>query len=260
VNEFIGDVQKELTAKLKASGKVGDVKAVNTGNNLDIPQQLQQMQTMIRERPDLIITAPLQPEAFKPVIQQAGKAGIPVVTFLGAVDSPYAINIDANSYLAAATTTSVLARSVGQKGDVITIQGYPGTTVNNDALRGVSDVVKGCPNMKLAGTAIGAFVNGTAKGEVTKLLATHPAPIAGAVEVGGMAPGVIQAFQSVGRPVPVIADIGASKGSLAYWKQHRPAYHGVGTGQSAPASADAVADVALRVLDGQEPKVNSLIP
>ena len=67
-----------------------------------------------------------------------------------------------------------------------------------------------------------------------------------------MAQGVISAFEQAGRPVPPVADTSADLASLAYWLHHeKSGYQGTANGDPAKRMAEAVWDVAMRMLEGQ---------
>src|SRR5262249_37194550 len=142
-----------------------------------------------------------------------------VISVINTIDSPYSVNVDINSYLNGALTSSILARSLKGKGSVLTVAGYPGTTPREHGLAGINAVLKHCPGMKKVGAVTGLFTNAPAKSAVTQFLATHPEPVNMAVQVGGMGPGVLSAFKGVGRPMPALGDIGASNGTLGYWRK-----------------------------------------
>ena len=77
------------------------------------------------------------------------------------------------------------------------------------------------------------------KAQTLQFLSSHPGAVDGAVQVGGMATGIIQAFQQTGRKVPPIADSGATPGALAYWNENKDDYEGVALGIAPAQIADA---------------------
>jgi ribose transport system substrate-binding protein len=260
LNQFQIDATNELRRLVSQDKQIGTYHIVAPGDNLDIPTQLQEFHTAIARKPDLIVAEPLQPDAFNGAVSAAGKAGIPVVTFLGEVNSPFAVNLNNNAYLAGAQVASIIARQLKGKGNAIYVHGYPSVTADIEGWAATQNVIKRCPGIKIVGQADGLFANGTAKGELLKVLATHPQPIAAVLQSGGMAPGIFQAFQSTGRQIPVISEIGGVDGSLSWWLAHRDTYTSAGAGNSSKWFAAATVSVATRLLEGQGPKLNDLIP
>src|SRR5262249_28054554 len=178
------------------------VEVTNTADNIDTAAQIQQMQAAIRRNPDLIVLLPLQPDAFKSSVEQAGARGIPGISVIKTIDSPYSVNVDINSYLNGALTSSILARSLKGKGSVLTVAGYPGTTPSEHGLAGIDAVLKHCPGMKKVGAVTGLFTNAPAKSAVTQFLATHPEPGNKAGQGGREGPGRRGPLQRGGRPPP----------------------------------------------------------
>jgi ribose transport system substrate-binding protein len=248
-----------LRAALESYPDVGEVSFDTTGQNLDVGQEIGLMNQAIAARPDLIVLDPLTAPAFAAQIEKAGEAGIPVLLVLDSYDSPYAVNIGGNNVLSAAESTSHMARLLGGRGNLLFVHGLAGSSPDNDSETGFEAVLKHCPGLEHAGDVYGQFVSAAAKSETLKYLATHPKQVDGVFQVAGMAPGIMQAFQQTGRPMPVVTDIANSKGSLGYWRQHQGDYHGVGTGLGGESYGEAIADVAVRMLQGQGLKVNTVI-
>jgi ribose transport system substrate-binding protein len=255
VNQLQTHLIADLKSQLAASKDIGKVNLLLT-NGVDIPAQIEQMETAIRNKTDIILLEPLQAAAFLQPVAQAGKAGIPTVTFLSLVNSPYALNVNINAYLSAAVSASFIARQAGGTGTVLNVAGYGVGQTDVLTEEAAKDVIASCPGMTFGGTVLGAYSNGLAKGETLQFLATHPGKIAGVVQGGTMAQGIISAFTSSGRPVPPVSAIAAVEGSLAYWRDHRKTYHGIGTGPGPASLARATVSVMQRTLAGQGPLVN----
>ncbi len=105
----------------------------------------------------------------------------------------------------------------------------------------------------------GNYLSANAKSETLKYLATHPGKVDGVLQAGTMTDGIMGAFQQSGRPMPIVADIGPTKGGVGYWINNRDSYHGVGTAFGPTALGDAAGSVALRMLEGQGPKLSSMV-
>jgi ribose transport system substrate-binding protein len=248
-----------LQAALKQYGDIGNVRFSSTGNNLDVGQEITLMNQAMARKPDLIILEPLTAPAFATQIKNAGQAGIPTILALDSYDSPYAVNVSGNNFLSAADSISYMLRLNGGKGNVLFVHGLAGSTPDVDEGNGFDAVLKHCPNAKKIGDVYGQFVAAAAKGETLKFLATHPQRVDSVFQVAGMAPGIMQAFQQSGRPMPTVDDVANSKASLGYWRENRDTYNGVGSGLGGAPYGDALADVSMRMLQGQGLKSNAVI-
>jgi ribose transport system substrate-binding protein len=118
-------------------------------------------------------------------------------------------------------------------------------------------VLKAC-GMKIVGTVAGAFDPATAKTAVLQFLASHPAKIDGVFQVSGMTPGIISAFQQVGRPVPPVGDVNPGAPSLVYWSQHKGTYHGSGVAISPERTGEYTMSLGLALLAGRGVKVTDV--
>lgn len=240
---------------LKASPIVGSVDFKTTGAEVDVGIALRNFNQAIAQKADIIVVEPLSPAPFIAAAERAQKAGIPVVSMQASIDTPATVNVGPNLVQSNAETFARLFRIIGEKGSVLRSQGIVGVPANTDALAAEKLALKNCPNVKVAGEVFGQFANAAAKSETLKYLGTHPAKIDGVIQSGTMASGIMSAFQQAGRPMPVVADIGPTSGSMAYWSQNDGKYFGVGNGLPTVELGTATAKVALRILEGQGPKL-----
>jgi ABC-type sugar transport system substrate-binding protein len=260
--QLASDYQVQITDELKALfEKAGiHVDLRTTGNNVDVPQQIQLYNAAVQSKPDMIILQAAQPDAFIGPVDKAAAQGIPTETMVGFVSSKNAVNLDANGYQAAGTMASYTAKLLKGRGTLLYVQGVAGTGPDLQGVAGWDQVVKRCPGLKVAKDRVyGGFSDSIAKSEMLKYLATHPQKLDAVLEVAVMAPGVMRAFQQTGRPMPIIPDTGLSKASLGYWNQHKATYPDVGYTIPPVPAARAVVDVARRMLDGQGLKMNAIV-
>src|SRR6476619_5862478 len=83
-----------LKKTLNASGLVKSIKVQAVNSFTDVPGQLQQYQTALSRKPDLIIAAPIAASAFGPLVTKAGQAGIRRVTVQASGGNDmYAVNV-----------------------------------------------------------------------------------------------------------------------------------------------------------------------
>jgi ribose transport system substrate-binding protein len=194
-----------------------------------------------------------------PAVNKAAAAGIPTVTLLSTVNSENAVNVDGNIYQGAGWAASFVAQQLEGQGSVLQVNALAGSPPDLASVAAWKAVYANCPGLRSAGDVYGGFSDSLAKSETLKFLATHPQKIDAALEVAGMAPGVMQAFGQTGRPMPIVPDVGLSKGSLGYWNQNKAGYSNVATSLPPLPAAAAMAEVAGRMLGGQGVKYNVII-
>lgn len=259
MNTFVGNTHKGLMDALEASGNVNVVADLAPKDPTDVPGQLQQFNQAVAQKPDLIILMPLAAEPFVQPIEAAAEAGIPTVTPWLPVPAKGAIGISQNDWLAAAKISANVAASVGGAGDVLMVHGIPGITSDTNAFAAFESVLSLCPDMAQVGEVTGNFSTAAAQGAVLQFLSTHPGEIAAVFQAGVMTPGVIQAFEQLGRPVPAIADLGSTQGSIAYAFENQDTYQEFGGSVPDEAIGRVAADVALRTLGGEGPKLTPIL-
>jgi len=210
-----------LKKTLNASGLVKSIKVQAVNSFTDVPGQLQQYQTALSRKPDLIIAAPIAASAFGPLVTKAGQAGIPTVNVQASgVNNKYAVNVGTNIYLLEAFTASGVLKAMGGKGSILQVRGFPGIPLSATTDSAWAKVLSRCPKVKVAGSVNGQFDSTAAKTAVQQYLATHPSSLQGLWETGTMALGARSAFSQAGRTPPPIADGVATRGNLAYWHNH----------------------------------------
>lgn len=259
VNPTIGEMHDEMMKALEQSGEVEVIADVAPQSPTDVPGALQLFDQLLAKKPDLIILSPIASEPFAVKVDDAGKAGIPVVTPFLPVASKYAIGPTYNNWLLGASLASKVAEEVGGKGNVLIVRGIPGVQHDTDVFAGYEAVVEQCSGLKVAGEVVGNYNVAEAKSATLQFLSTHPEKIDAVLQVGVMTPGIIQAFEQLGRPIPVIADSGATRASVAYAHEHADSYVEIGSSNSRPSQGGAFAKTVLRTLHGEGPDLNHMV-
>jgi ribose transport system substrate-binding protein len=256
--DVLTGLQQEF-AKAKAAGLVTGSLITNIPATMaasTAEQQISAIQQMVSQGVNAIILLPVDSVAEAPAINAAGKAGVPVILAdtPPAPNTPYAVSAWSQNQVEADAGALGLIKS----GNIIIVKGVAGN--ENDVVlydQAIADL-KNCPNIHVAATLYGDWDVGTAKTVVAQYLASHPQPLAGAIQDGGMMSGLIEAFQSVGDTVPTIADGECGGGDLSWWLAHKSSYQTVGGCFNGFQGAYTYFDVTLRVLDNKGPKYNVL--
>ena len=254
---FIQDMVKKFDELKSSSDVITKVTTQDSNNN--VQTQIQQIRQAIRQKYDALVVLQLSPAADAPVLEAAGKAGIPVITPLNPAANEYTIGVQGNLPIDGAALGQGLVQIMGDSGNVLEMQGIPGVPASDVVLKGADTVFGGCSGIKVAGRPVGQFVPSVGKAQTLQFLASHPGNVDGAVQVGGMATGIIQAFQQTGRKVPPIADAGATPGALAYWNEHKGEYKGVALGQPPAQMAEAAFNIATGLFNGRGMKMTDIL-
>jgi ribose transport system substrate-binding protein len=245
-------------AQAQNPGKVKDIVALTPAKPNDVTAQIQQMRSLLQQNVDVIYALLSSPTALNSVIDQAAKQGVPVISIAGQSTDKNAINLQPNPIQLGYNGAAGLVNAMGgKKGNVLVVQAIPGLTYNTQVLDAGLPVLKAC-GMKVVGTVAGAFDPATAKTAVLQFLASHPGKIDGVFQVSGMTPGIISAFQQVGRQVPPMGDINPGAPSLVYWKKNKSSYKGSGVAISPERTGEYTMMLGLALLSGRGVKVTDV--
>jgi ribose transport system substrate-binding protein len=219
-------------------------------------EQISAIEQMVQEGVNAIILEPVDSVAEAPAIDAAGKAGVPVILAdtPPAPNTPYAVSAWSQNQVAA----DAGALGIIKSGNIVIVRGIAGNendvVLSNQALADLKD----CPNIHIAATLYGDWDEGTAKTVVSQYIASHPQPLAGAIQDGGMMAGVIEAFEAAGLKVPTISGGECYGGDLSWWLAHKSTYKTVAQCFNGFQGAYTYFNVALRILDNKGPKYNVL--
>jgi ribose transport system substrate-binding protein len=266
-NSFAGNAWRAaalaaLQADVSKYAKLGIVspKLIVTDSNNNDATQIQQMDSEIEQHVDLIISIPGSATALNGAIDKAYRAGIPVVTVAAPVTTPYALNLDINEFQIGAVEAQGLVGLLHGTGNIMTVEGLPGTPGSADIRAGGYAVFQRCKGIHILDDLTGDWSESVAKTAMLEALATHPQKMDAVWQQGSMFMGVISALLQAGRPlVPV--DVGnPDQNSLAFWHDHlKSGYRTVGTSNPPGADMNAAFEIGIRTLMGQDPKVNTVV-
>jgi ribose transport system substrate-binding protein len=249
-------LQTDIIPKWKKLGLLKDV--IITQSNLDDATQIQQMRQLVDQGVDAIIVCCSNPTALNQSVKYAYDHGVPTFSLTGYLTSPYSVNASVNYQLAGYQLGKWLTDQLGGKGNVMVVEGIPGTSGSDSQDRGVKAGLATASDVRIVGDVAGMWTDQVAQGEVQKWLATNPGQLDGIVVQSAAELGVLRALQQSGRDMIPIA-IGGELGALCYWRQN-PKYISASYQVWPPADEFALIwNIMMRTLEGQGPKVQSIM-
>jgi ribose transport system substrate-binding protein len=201
---------------LKAQGKVSSYKFLDANNSVNT--QISQINDLILAHVNVILIDPTSSTALNGVIAKAMAGGIKVLVFSdGPVTStkPYELEFPLKEY--EVQSAQYIAQRLHGKGNVLDVRGVAGTGGDQTMQSGVLAGFQKYPGIKIVGTVYGGWDEATTESKVAQLLPSLP-KIDAVIQQGGEGYGVAQAFQSAGRPVPLIV-MGNRGEELRLWNQ-----------------------------------------
>ena len=250
------ELQKVIVPEWQKLGLISEV--VVTQSNLNDSTQIQQIRQLVDQGSDAIILCCSNPTALNASVKYAADKGVPVFSMTGYLTSEYAINSSVNYQVGGFEIGKAMADQLGGKGNVLVVEGIPGTSGSDSQNRGVLAGLASSPDIKVVGSVAGMWTDQVAQGEVQKWLATNPGKLDGIVVQSAAEMGVLRAVQQAGRgEIPVA--IGGELGALCYWRKN-PNYINAAFQLWPPADdIELMWHIMMRTLEGQGPKIQSIL-
>ncbi|AZV23338.1 ABC transporter substrate-binding protein [Mesorhizobium sp. M7A.F.Ce.TU.012.03.2.1] len=247
---------KRLVDGLIADGTVSSFEVSDSNN--DASQQINQIRAFIDKKCSIITSIPGSATALDDAIDAAAKAGIPFITAAGSVTSPNAINVDSNYARWGYDMMTAIGKAQPDGASILLVEGIAGHPIVVQERQGADRALAENPKLKISRNVNGNWTANVTKTVVLQAIATNPAPIDAVWTTGSESRVVAEAFAEAGRPAPLIT--GSITGdALGYWKANPDKYRFEGHAVLPHWTAQTLFRVGERMLDGQKPKLNTLL-
>jgi ribose transport system substrate-binding protein len=254
--DVMSRLQNVIIPKWKKLGLVKDV--IITQSNLNDSTQIQQMRQLVDRGVDAIIVCCSNPTALNQTVKYAYDRGVPVFSAVGYLTSPYAVNSSANFMVGGNMLGEWMAKEIKGKGNVLVVEGIPGASASDSQNQGVLRALKKYPDIKIVGSVAGMWTDQVAQSEIQKWLATNPGQLDGIIIQSASELGALRALQQSGRPMPPIT-IGGELGALCYWRKNPKFISGAIEAWPPGDDFEMGWNIMMRTLEGQGPKIQSIL-
>lgn len=251
----LAEYQKLVKEYAKDGRAKPDLIVTNSNNNINV--QLSQLNNLVRQGCNVILSIPSSPTGLCSGVHDAREKGVLFISVESPVTCKDAINIDFNEYYGGLQTARWLVQALGGKGNVVMVDGVPGLAPTVARREAAMSVFRQYPGIKVIGTVVGMWTPSVAKSAMVQFLATHPQRIDGVWDSGLTGVAAAQALAQSGRPPAKINGLPGDCSFIAYWKQNHMNSFSLSQG-AAPAIYEAFV-VAVRMLNGQKPVVNTIL-
>lgn len=136
-------------------------------------RQIQQINAMVQAGAQAIVIFPISPTALNAAVKNACDKGVLVFAYDAEITEPCAYNISIDQEEAGRVTAEWLAKKLDGKGNIISITGVPGTSVDTLRTKAAMEVFAKYPDIKIVAEAVGMWSQATARTELSKILATR---------------------------------------------------------------------------------------
>lgn len=254
--DVMNRLQNVLIPKWKKLGLIKDV--VITQSNLNDATQIQQMRQLADRGVDAIIVCCSNPTALNQTVKYAYDKGIPVFSATGYLTSPYALNSSANFVVGGMMLGEQQAKDMNGKGNLLIVEGIPGASASDSQNVGVLKALKKFPDIKVAGQVAGMWTDQVAQAEIQKWLATNPGQLDGIIIQSASELGAVRAMKQSGRPIPPMT-IGSELGALCFWRKNPKVISAAVHAWPPGDDFEFAWNIMMRTLQGQGPKVQSIL-
>ena len=171
--------QNALMARLFDEAK--DVKLVIADGQQDNSRQVAQVETFIRQKPDLLIVAPNERAALTAVMGQAVEAGIPVICLERDILQPsYTAYVHSDNMaigrMAGQFIVDALRKKYGKaRGNVVQMRGLLGVEGEINRYNGAKEVFDRNPEIRIVSEPVADWIQAKAKDRMTEVLRAQPA-------------------------------------------------------------------------------------
>ncbi|MEW6253279.1 MAG: ABC transporter substrate-binding protein [Planctomycetota bacterium] len=165
--------------------------------------QIKAIRAFIAQRVDAVILAPVVESGWEPVLREAKRAGIPVILVDRGVnvsdDSLYTTLIASDFVEEGRMAARWLAQKLAGKGNIVELQGTPGSAPANDRKKGFEEVLAQHPGLRITKSQTGEFTRAKGKEVMEAFLKSEAGKInALYAHNDDMALGAIQAIEEAG--------------------------------------------------------------
>ncbi|MDF2706740.1 MAG: ribose transporter, substrate binding protein [Nonomuraea muscovyensis] len=243
--------------------KLGATLTVTDAQN-DASQQVNQVQNFTSQSMKAIIINPVDSDAAAPAVKVAERSNIPVIAVdRGVNGAKVAQTVASDNVAGGKLAAEQLAKEIGEKGEVVILQGVAGTSASRDRGQGFTEGIKAYPNIKVVAQQPADFDRTKGLDVMTNLLQSHPGITGVFAENDEMALGAIKALGAkAGKEVKVVGFDGTpdglkaiEAGTLAASIAQQPALLGqqavqnavkAANGEQLPATLDVPVKVATK--------------
>ncbi|MEP3046164.1 MAG: ABC transporter substrate-binding protein [Roseibium sp.] len=263
-NAFLGNAWRrsmitafeEAATKAQADGLISSFQVSNAPGENSATEQIAQLKALLLDQPDILLVNPASPTALNPTLQQACDQGIVVAVFDSSTDLECAYIVTNSFGDWARLSTQAVIDGIGGKGNVVIARGVQGSPPEIEMYAVQTDLLSKNPDVKVVGELFTFCDSAKAQEALLSTIASLP-EVDGVVGCGeGL--GAVQAFQTAGRDLPVVA-FAPSGRALKFWGEGNGAPGSVAV-MSDPGQGVAALFAAINIYNGQEIPRTTIFP
>jgi len=180
-----------------------------------LEKQIADVEDLIQKKVDVLLINAAQDGALA-AIEKAVKAGIPVITLQREIPSPAVTShIGTDNVLIGKLGAQWIAKKLGEKGNVVVLEGIPGAASSEDRKKGAAEEFPKHPGIKIVAQQSGQYDRAKALTVMENILQAQPKIDAVYCFNDEMAMGALAAIKAAKRTGIVITGMDANKDAVA---------------------------------------------
>ncbi|SFD10328.1 sugar ABC transporter substrate-binding protein [Spirosoma endophyticum] len=144
-NEFIVNVHDEMEKKAQELG----VELITVDAERSALKQIEQVESFIAQKVDVIIMNPCEVEASSPAIAKALAAKIPIINVNSETSTKPSAFVGSDDVESAKIALKFIAEKLNGKGNILMMQGYMGQAAQIKREQGAKEILKDYPGLKI---------------------------------------------------------------------------------------------------------------
>ncbi|MCP9770627.1 sugar ABC transporter substrate-binding protein [Lacihabitans sp. LS3-19] len=152
-NEFIVNIADEMQKKADELG----VELIIVDAERSPLKQIEQVESFIAQKVDVIIMNPIEFEASSPAVTKALAANIPIINVNSATSAAPTAFVGSNDVESARIAMKYIADKIGGKGNMVMIHGLMGQAAQLQREEGAKEVLKQYPDIKMLAQQTGEW-------------------------------------------------------------------------------------------------------
>ena len=247
----------EAAEEVKKAGYIADFEIQNGDGTVNT--QIAQINSFILEGVDAICINAASSTALNDVIQQAMKQGIKIIAFDSIIDLDGAYTMDYDWISMGEKKTQFVMDKIGGKGNVLIVRGPSGAAPDEGIYEGITNVLNKYPDVKIAAEVLGEADATVTQEGILNIISSLPEIDAVITHCGADSMGVVNAFKSMGKDVPLT--IGDNTAEFIKWwdAQSKDGYETLSV-NSTPSCGAGALWTAVAVLNEKSVPQNMYLP
>lgn len=171
----------------------------------DTAKQISGVEDLIQKKVDVLLINPTDSDAIGSAIESANKANIPVITVDRSASSGQVVaHIASDNIKGGKMAGEFILKSIGDKGNLVELQGIPGTSAANDRGKGFHEAVDNKAAVKVVATQPADFDRAKGLTVMENILQGNKDVVAVFAHNDEMALGALQAIEATGKKILVV--------------------------------------------------------